>query len=89
MQSYGLKPWEDDDAQEGKQILAAFAEDDKQNGEQLGGHSCGPGGKGGPAVCSMSLVRTVEVRSLASACLLQIRFDLPLVFLHGCSDSAA
>lgn len=25
MQSYGLKPWEDDDAEEGKKILEALA----------------------------------------------------------------
>ncbi|KAJ4411619.1 hypothetical protein N0V82_008988 [Gnomoniopsis sp. IMI 355080] len=34
MQSMGLKPWKDEDAQEGKQIAATFAagnEDDKTN----------------------------------------------------------
>ncbi|ERS94916.1 uncharacterized protein SPSK_10305 [Sporothrix schenckii 1099-18] len=32
MQSYGLKPWDEADAQEGKQILEAMVDaDDKEN----------------------------------------------------------
>ncbi|KAJ5153653.1 uncharacterized protein N7500_009092 [Penicillium coprophilum] len=29
MISFGLKPWEDDDAEEGKKILEALAQDDE------------------------------------------------------------
>ncbi|KJZ75913.1 hypothetical protein HIM_04737 [Hirsutella minnesotensis 3608] len=31
MQSMGLKPWDDDDAAEGKAIIAAFASDNEQD----------------------------------------------------------
>lgn len=30
MQSYGLKPWDEDDAEEGVMILEAFAKDDAE-----------------------------------------------------------
>jgi hypothetical protein len=29
LQSFGLKPWESDDAEEGKRILEAFAQQDE------------------------------------------------------------
>lgn len=29
MQSFGLKPWESDDAEEGKRILEAFVQDEE------------------------------------------------------------
>ena len=35
MQSFGLKPWDDEDADEGKKILEAFAaEDEKEEKEK-------------------------------------------------------
>lgn len=37
MQSMGLKPWEDADAKEGKQIAASFAAADKGDESQQGG----------------------------------------------------
>lgn len=36
MQSMGLKPWEQDDADEGKAILAAFAAADEEGGDEGG-----------------------------------------------------
>lgn len=36
MQSMGLKPWEDDDAVEGKQIAALFAAADEEEKESSG-----------------------------------------------------
>ena len=33
MHSYGLKPWDDDDVQEGKAIIEAFKEADRQEWE--------------------------------------------------------
>lgn len=33
MQSFGLKPWEDDDAREGKKILEAFVRKDEDDSE--------------------------------------------------------
>ena len=32
LQSYGLKPWNDEDAEEGKAILEALARDDRNDG---------------------------------------------------------
>ncbi|KAH9899328.1 hypothetical protein C8Q73DRAFT_638018 [Cubamyces lactineus] len=34
MRSYGLKPWDDDDVQEGKAIIEAFKEGDRQDWEE-------------------------------------------------------
>lgn len=36
MHSHGLKPWDDDDVQEGKAILDAFREYDRQDAEAQG-----------------------------------------------------
>jgi hypothetical protein len=34
MHSFGLKPWEHDDVDEGKQILAGFVADDKEEAKE-------------------------------------------------------
>ncbi|KAJ5631597.1 uncharacterized protein N7484_011697 [Penicillium longicatenatum] len=34
MASFGLKPWEQDDAEEGKRIVEAFARDDDEEEEE-------------------------------------------------------
>jgi hypothetical protein len=39
MQSMGLKPWNDDDAAEGKAIIAAFASNQKEDDDEYEGVS--------------------------------------------------
>ncbi|KAM4063397.1 hypothetical protein HRG_010120 [Hirsutella rhossiliensis] len=45
MQSMGLKPWEDDDAAEGKAILAAFVAKDKESADKINKTNGGAGGR--------------------------------------------
>ncbi|KAJ5521072.1 hypothetical protein N7463_001525 [Penicillium fimorum] len=35
MQCFGLKPWDDDDAEEGKKILEAFTRDDEDSESEV------------------------------------------------------
>jgi hypothetical protein len=39
MHSYGLKPWNTDDVEEGKQIVEAMKEHDRRDWEARGGKS--------------------------------------------------